>query len=76
VVTANVGDFLTLARTCALHAGVILLERGDLRRDEQLEVIRRAVAVIADRGDLVNTVLRIEGDGSMTFDDVPGITGA
>jgi predicted nuclease of predicted toxin-antitoxin system len=71
VVTKNVGDFELLASTCELHAGVILLERNDLLRAEQLDVIRRAIVEIEQRGDMVNTVLRVAIDGSMTFEPVP-----
>jgi predicted nuclease of predicted toxin-antitoxin system len=71
VVTKNVGDFERLAQHCELHAGVILLEDNDLLRHEQLAAIRRAVVAIEKRGDLVNTVLRIAEDGSMSFEPVP-----
>ena len=59
VVTANVDDFEELASACELHAGVVLLERGDLLREEQVEVVRRVVAAIVQRDDMINTVLRV-----------------
>jgi predicted nuclease of predicted toxin-antitoxin system len=71
VVTANVRDFEKLARSCELHAGVILLECGDLLRQEQLDLIRRAVAAIAERGDFVNTALRVAAGGAMSFEQMP-----
>jgi len=71
VVTINVGDFEKLASACDLHAGVVLIERGGLLRDEQLEVVRRAIAEIAQRDDMVNTMLRVALDGSMSFETVP-----
>jgi len=71
VVTVNVCDFEKLASACELHAGVILIECGDLLRDEQVEVVRHAVTAIAQRGDMVNAVLRVAIDGSMTFEVVP-----
>ena len=71
VVTINVGDFEKLASACELHAGVVLIERGGLLRDEQLEVVRHAVAAIAQRGDMVNTMLRVTLDGTMSFEIVP-----
>lgn len=71
VVTLNVGDFELLARTCELHAGVVLLECGPLLRDEQLAVVRRAAAAIETRGDLINTALRVAADGTMSFEAIP-----
>jgi predicted nuclease of predicted toxin-antitoxin system len=71
VVTINVADFEHLASTCELHAGVVLIERADLLRHEQLATVRLAVAAIIARGDLVNTVLRISLDGTMTFEPLP-----
>jgi predicted nuclease of predicted toxin-antitoxin system len=71
VVTMNVGDFELLARTCELHAGVVLLECGNLLRHEQLEVVRRVAAAIAERVDMINTVLRVDSDGAFTFEQIP-----
>lgn len=75
LVTANVGDFEQLARARELHPGIVLVEEGDLLRDEQEQVTRRAIAVIvAEREagrDMVNRVLRISRDGSRSIDDLP-----
>ncbi|MCC6216475.1 MAG: DUF5615 family PIN-like protein [Polyangiaceae bacterium] len=70
-VTKNVGDFETLASSRALHAGIVLIEQGDLTRDEQLALLRRIVTNLADVGDLVNHVLRVAEDGSMTKEPSP-----
>jgi predicted nuclease of predicted toxin-antitoxin system len=71
VVTVNVGDFQRLASRCDLHAGVVLIERGDLLRDEQIDVIRDAVAAMIRREDMVNTLLRVALDGTMSFEILP-----
>ena len=71
VVTMNVCDFEHLARTCELHAGVVLLECGNLLRHEQLATVRRVAAAIAERKDMVTTVLRVGLDGTLTFEPVP-----
>jgi predicted nuclease of predicted toxin-antitoxin system len=71
LVTANVDDFVALARQRELHAGMVLLEVGDLYRDEQLVVIRAAIAAIQNEPDLVNRVLWIRSDRSMAFEDIP-----
>ena len=75
LVTANVGDFARLARARELHAGIVLLEDGDLGRDDQLAAIRQAVVAIhaevtAGR-DMVNRVLRIALDGRPEFETMP-----
>ncbi len=69
--TKNVGDYVKLARARELHPGIILLEDGDLVRDEQLSVLRAAVAALQGERDLVNRVLRIWADGKFIFEDVP-----
>lgn len=61
-----------LARSRELHSGIVLLEAGDLRRDEQLEIVRRAIQHIEAAGaDMVNRVLRVAEDGSMAFEEIP-----
>jgi predicted nuclease of predicted toxin-antitoxin system len=70
LVTANVEDFVRLARQRELHAGMVLLQVGDLSRRHQLAVIRAAVAFIGDH-DMVNRVLWVSLDGTMKFEDIP-----
>jgi hypothetical protein len=69
--TKNVDDFVKLARARELHPGIILLEDGDLVREEQLRVLRSAVAALQGERDLVNRVLRVWADGRVIFEDVP-----
>jgi predicted nuclease of predicted toxin-antitoxin system len=80
LITANVADFERLASARELHAGIVLLERGDLKRDEQLAVVRTAVAAIeaelAAGRDMVNRVLLVGAEGKLTFESVPPATGA
>ena len=71
LVTKNVEDFVKLAGARDLHPGIILLEEGDLVRDEQLRVVRAAVALLGPERDLVNRVLRVWADGRHVFDDLP-----
>lgn len=68
LVTLNVGDFEKLVRERELHAGVVLIERAGLLRDEQIELIRKIAAAIAEHGDLVNEVLRVAEEGTMSFE--------
>ncbi len=71
LVTKNVDDFDKLARSRELHAGIILLEDGDLARAEQLQVVRLALASLASRTDMVNCLMRVAADGTVTFEDAP-----
>ena len=75
VVTSNIGDFEKLARAVDLHPGLVLIEEGGLLRDEQLEVIRRAVGLVQielnSGADMMNRVLRIWADLTYVFDDLP-----
>lgn len=65
LVTANVADFEKLARSVELHGGIVLVEDGELTREEQREVLRRALDVVGEEHDagrsLVNRVLRMAG---------------
>jgi predicted nuclease of predicted toxin-antitoxin system len=68
--TSNVDDFVKLARVREVHAGIILIEDGGLIRDEQLQVVHRAVKVLEGERDLVNRVLRIWFDGKTILEDI------
>jgi predicted nuclease of predicted toxin-antitoxin system len=70
LVTANVDDFVQLARKRELHAGIVLIEDASLHRDEQLTIIR-AVVAFTEGEDMANRVLWIGVDGHMRFEDVP-----
>lgn len=79
LVTANVGDFRRLACARELHAGIVLVEDGELLRDEQLAAVRRAVAAIegelAQKRDMVNRVAIVRADGTVTFEALPTTEG-
>ena len=64
LVTLNVDDFVRLVRARDLHAGIVLIEQSGLTREEQLDVVRRALALIVaelEAGrDMVNRVLWID----------------
>lgn len=68
LVTLNVGDFEALVRARDLHAGVVLIERAGLLRDEQISLLRAIVAALQSHGSLINETLRVEEDGKMTFE--------
>jgi hypothetical protein len=71
LVTANVGDFRKLAAARDLHAGIVLLLDGGLRRDEQLEVLRRMNVALETDGDLVNRLLTVALDGGFSIEELP-----
>jgi len=58
LVTSNVGDFEKLAQARELHAGIVLIERAGLLRDEQIELIRQIAAALVEHGLMINEVLR------------------
>lgn len=72
LVTANVDDFEKLAGARELHAGIVLVEDGDLLRDEQEAVLRRIVVAIegehAEARDMVKRIMRVSRAGQPTFD--------
>lgn len=71
LVTSNVDDFEKLARSRELHAGIALIERGGLLRDEQIAVVRAIARWLAEHGELVNELLHVAPDGSMTIETAP-----
>ncbi len=71
LVTCNVEDFLGFARVRELHAGLVLLEDGDLPREQQLQLVRRAVTAMNAKPDMANVVLTISFDGKIVFEEIP-----
>lgn len=72
LVTANVSDFLKLTSAREIHAGIVLLDDGGLVREEQLQVIHRALVWLALEPDTVNLALRVSIDGEFTVEEIPG----
>lgn len=71
LVTCNVDDFIGFARSREIHAGIVLVEEGGLLRDEQLRIVRVAIATLRAERDFVNRVLRIWTDGTTIIEQVP-----
>jgi predicted nuclease of predicted toxin-antitoxin system len=76
LVTANIRDFEKLAGSAEIHAGIVLIQEGDLLATEQIEVMATVVRVlqaeIAIGKDLVNRVLYISISGTARFENLPG----
>ena len=49
----------------------MLIERGDLLRHEQIELLREVIVALTEHGAVVNELLHVEADGSMTFEVSP-----
>jgi predicted nuclease of predicted toxin-antitoxin system len=75
LVTANVRDFERLAAAVEIHAGIILIQEGDLLATEQIELITTVVKIlqaeIAIGKDLVNRVLYASISGITRFANIP-----
>jgi hypothetical protein len=75
--TANVRDFEKLAAAIEIHAGIILIQEGDLLATEQIELMTRAVQVLQAENaigkDLINRVLYISISGTAKFEDLPDL---
>jgi predicted nuclease of predicted toxin-antitoxin system len=76
LVTANIRDFEKLAGAAEIHAGIVLMQDGDLLAVEQIEVMAAVVRVLqaemATGKDLVNRVLYISISGTARFENLPG----
>lgn len=70
LVTLNVADFEKLVSQREVHAGVVLVTPGGLKRAEQLAVIQSVLANL-DGVDMVNQVLRADVSGSHTLEELP-----
>jgi predicted nuclease of predicted toxin-antitoxin system len=75
IVTANVRDFEKFAQTRELHAGIIFICDGELKRNEQIEVVSQAVEAvyqeIKEGRDMINRVLYLEINGQLRFESMP-----
>ena len=75
LVTANIRDFEKLATAVEIHAGIVLIQDGDLLAAEQIElmavVVRVLQAEINTGRDLVNRVFSISISGIARFEDLP-----
>lgn len=71
LVTANIADFLKLARAREIHAGIILLADGAGLGEQQLLYVRAAIAALPPNGDLVNKVLWVGPNGSTQIEEIP-----
>jgi predicted nuclease of predicted toxin-antitoxin system len=75
LVTANIRDFEKLAAAVEIHAGIVLMQEGDLLAAEQIELMATVVRVlqteIVTGKDLVNRVLYISISGTARFENLP-----
>ena len=69
--TCNVDDFVGFARAREVHAGLVLIEEGDLSRGDQLKAVRCAVVAMEGKPDMANRALRIWLDGKTAFEEIP-----
>ncbi|MBB4304893.1 putative nuclease of putative toxin-antitoxin system [Rhodobium orientis] len=73
IVTQNAGDFRALVARTDIHPGLILLPCVD--RHRSLDLLRAAIAFLAERGDpqnvIVNHVLEVDIDGSSRLYELP-----
>jgi hypothetical protein len=65
-----------LAGAAEIHAGIVLMQDGDLLAAEQIEVMAAIVRVLQAEmttgKDLVNRVLYISISGTARFENLPG----
>ena len=72
VATINASDFLRLAGTSALHAGLIILRSRGLDRDAQWAWLEPAVQhLLETTEDLVNKAIEVTAPGKFSTREVP-----
>lgn len=72
LVTNNASDFRALYRRADLHPGLIIIV-PQVPRMEQISLFRIALEVIETRSDIINTVIVIAMDGSVSFETWPPV---
>lgn len=73
VITCNFGDFLALAHGSEVHAGLIILRRGDLLREEQWRMLEPVIARLEaeEVTGLVNVYIEVFDFGQFTWPPLP-----
>jgi len=75
LVTANVADFERLAKATEVHAGIVAMLDGSMRRAQQFDVLCDVVDALASElatgRDMINRVLRVSADGAHEFIELP-----
>ena len=70
-VTNNRRDFLKLYRHVEIHAGLLIIVPSS-KADRQIALFLSALDAIEARGaDMVNQLVEIDGDGTVTFSSYP-----
>lgn len=72
LVTNNRDDFLHLVGGQELHPGLIVIIEN-ARRERQLEFFQAALEVLSEMTDMINKVMEVSGDGSVTVYDLPRV---
>lgn len=73
IVTNNWADFRPMLKREELHPGVIVI-LPNVRRDRQVELFTAALLAIREHDpplDMVNTVLEVDADGTVTMYPLP-----
>lgn len=68
--TVNVRDFVKLAKTRELHPGLILIERENMLRDEQLDCLVVVVRALEGR-DMTNKAVWVRDGNALELIDIP-----
>jgi predicted nuclease of predicted toxin-antitoxin system len=75
LITANVKDFEKLATACKTHAGIVLIQKGDLSRNKQIELMDTIVNALNSEveigNNMINRVLYISISGTTKFEYLP-----
>lgn len=75
IITANIRDFEKFTRVSELHAGIVFIRDGALRRNEQMAVVEKAISAITNElesgRDMINRVFYVELDDTMNFVSLP-----
>jgi predicted nuclease of predicted toxin-antitoxin system len=70
LVTNNRDDFLQLIGAQELHPGLIVILEN-VRRDRQVDYFRAALEILKSMTDMINKVIEVASDGSVTVYDLP-----
>ena len=72
VVTLNVSDFILLASGSPLHAGLIVIRKGSLTREESWTLLEPVIDhLVMNKVDLMNQVVEVYEPGDFAIRAIP-----
>jgi len=73
LVTNNGEEFKTRYAKLDIHPGLVIIVPGGIVKEKQVELFDRALDVIETREDIINKVIEVTEDGTVSVRDLPSL---